>query len=144
VDISNEQSLLAVDEPRLREAILRVLAEEGFSGGAISLAIVDDAVIRPLNAKYLGHDYATDVLSFVLDQDADSLEGEVIVSAETALAAAARFGWEAEDELLLYVIHGTLHLAGFDDTTPDRRAEMRLREQHHLAQFGLQPHYDDA
>jgi probable rRNA maturation factor len=144
VSIANEQSLVAVDEQRLREAVLRILTEEGFSRGAISLAIVDDAAIRPLNARYLGHDDATDVLSFVLEADQSSLEGEVVVSAETAVAVAARFGWEAEDELLLYVVHGTLHLAGYDDTSPERRAEMRLREQHHLAQFGLQPHYDDA
>ncbi len=68
IDITNEQSLLDIDEPRLREAISRVLAAESVHEAVISLAIVDDATIRPLNARYLGHDYATDVLSFVLEQ----------------------------------------------------------------------------
>ena len=72
VDITNEQSLLDINEARLREAIGRVLAEEGFGDATISLAIVDDATIRPLNARYLGHDYATDVLSFVLEQTAET------------------------------------------------------------------------
>src|SRR5687768_3078951 len=101
VDITNEQSLLDISDARLREAIGRVLTAEGIREAMVSLAIVDDATIRPLNARYLGHDYATDVLSFVLEQSAAKLEGEIIVSAETALQSAERFGWSADDELLL-------------------------------------------
>jgi probable rRNA maturation factor len=143
MEVSNEQELLAVDEGRLREAVGRVLAEEGLRAATISLAIVDDATIRPLNARYLGHDYATDVLSFVLEQSDGSLEGEVIVSAETAIATAARFGWRPEDELLLYVIHGTLHLVGYDDLTPEALNRMRQRERHYCSTFGLEPRYQD-
>ncbi len=58
------------------------------------------------------------MLSFVLEQGEGFLDGEVVVSAETAQRAAPRFGWSAAEELLLYVIHGTLHLAGYDDATP--------------------------
>ena len=50
--------------------------------------------------------------------DSDGLEGEVIVGAETALRTAPRYGWPPHDELLLYVVHGTLHLVGHDDRTP--------------------------
>ena len=65
------------------------------------------------------------MLSFVLEQG-DGLEGEVVVGAETALRAAPQFGWSPHDELLLYVIHGTLHLVGHDDATPGRaRAKCR-------------------
>ena len=117
--------------------------EEGIRRATISLAIVDDATIRPLNARYLGHDYATDVLSFVLEQSDEELDGEIIVSAETAASSAARFGWQAADELLLYVIHGALHLVGCDDLEPALQTRMRQREREHLAHFGLTPRYEE-
>ena len=142
IEISDEQSLIDVNEPRIREAVASILADEGYAAAYVSIAIVDDATIRPLNARYLGHDYATDVLSFVLEQDADKLEGEVIVSAETAQASAERFGWHADDELLLYVIHGTLHLVGYDDLTDEALPAMRARERHYLNHFGLEPRYE--
>jgi probable rRNA maturation factor len=142
IDIANQQSLLDLDRRRLRSAVKRVLTTEAVSQATISLAIVDDAAIRPLNARYLGHDYATDVLSFALDRSAESLEGEIIVSAETALRNAAQFGWQPADELLLYVIHGALHLVGYDDLAPELLSEMRQRERAHLAHFGLTPRYE--
>lgn len=72
----------------------------------------------------------------------DRLEGDVIASAETAIRLAARYDWPADDELLLYVVHGMLHLVGYDDRDPASRAEMRGREQHYLAELGLRPAYD--
>jgi probable rRNA maturation factor len=66
----------------------------------------------------------------------------VIVSAETAELTAGWYGWTAEDELLLYVIHGTLHLVGYDDTTPETQIEMRERERACLACFGVEGRYD--
>jgi probable rRNA maturation factor len=142
IEISDEQSLVEVDEARVREAVASILADEGYATAYVSIAIVDDATIRPLNARYLGHDYATDVLSFVLEQDDSKLEGEVIVSAQTAQASAERFGWRADDELLLYVIHGTLHLVGYDDLTEEALPAMRARERHYLSHFGLEPRYE--
>ena len=64
------------------------------------------------------------MLSFVLESSNGCLEGEVIVSADRAAAVAPKYGWSAADELLLYVIHGTLHLVGYDDVTPAKRAAM--------------------
>lgn len=142
VEIANEQDVLQIDEARLRTAVTHVLLREQIQEAVISLAIVDDDTIRPLNNEFLGHDYATDVLSFVLEQSERRLEGEIIVSAETAISSASRFGWQPHDELLLYVIHGALHLVGYDDLEPDLQAQMRQREHEHLAHFGLTPHYD--
>ena len=94
----------------------------------ISVAVVDDATIAVLNRQFLRHEGPTDVLSFLLEQDEDGLEGEVVVSAETARRTAPRFGWSEGEELLLYVIHGTLHLAGYDDAKPrEQRADAAPR-----------------
>jgi probable rRNA maturation factor len=107
----------------------------------VSIAVVDNAEIHALNRRHLQHDYPTDVLSFLLEETGERLEGEIVASAQTAAAQAARYGWSAEDELLLYVIHGALHLVGYDDQTPEAQERMRRRESQLLAHFGLTPRY---
>ena len=88
------------------------------------------------DGKALRHRGRTDVLSFLLDQG-DGLEGEVVVAAQTALRTAPHYGWPPHDELLLYVVHGTLHLVGRDDASPAQRAEMRKRETAILEGLGI-------
>jgi probable rRNA maturation factor len=121
-----------------------VLGEAGIEAGEISIAIVDDARMHELNRQYLAHDYPTDVLSFVLerDEEAKSLDGEIVVSADYAAREAPRYGWTASDELLLYVIHGALHLVGHDDQSPDSKAAMRAVETVVLARLGLRHRHD--
>ncbi len=92
------------------------------------MAAVDDRTIHQLNRRYLDHDYPTDVLSFVLEEGPGTVEGEIIVSGDTAAASAPGYGWPAQDELLLYVIHGMLHLVGYDDKSPADAARMRQAE----------------
>jgi probable rRNA maturation factor len=137
IEINNQQNRLTIDTDRLKRAVEMILTEEGVEAAAINVAIVDDPTIHDLNRRFLDHDEPTDVLSFVLDEEAGRLEGDVIASADTAARIAAQLQWPASDELLLYAVHGTLHLVGYDDLDPDSRSEMRERERHYLAKFGL-------
>src|SRR3990172_7692659 len=114
LSLANQQSAHAVDEQQLLSAARRVLADSKFASATISLAIVDDSTIHALNRQFLDHDWPTDVLSFVLDERDGHLDGEVVLSAETAAAASEGHGTPAEEQLL-YVIHGMLHLVGYDD-----------------------------
>ncbi|MEN0112135.1 MAG: rRNA maturation RNase YbeY, partial [Planctomycetota bacterium] len=84
------------------------------------------------------HDYPTDVLSFPLVDEPPHLVGEVIVSADTAITSAAEYGWPAEHELLLYVVHGVLHLAGRRDKTEEESATMRADEARYLRLVGVE------
>ncbi|MCP4190900.1 MAG: rRNA maturation RNase YbeY [Planctomycetaceae bacterium] len=138
VEISNRQAALDVDVTQLRDAITEVLKTEGLQQAEVSLAIIGDAEIHDLNKRYLQHDYPTDVLSFVLERSATRLDGEIIVSTETALERCHEFGWSATNELTLYAIHGTLHLVGFNDKTAVDRAQMRERERFHLTNLGIE------
>ena len=138
IEIANEQSALAVDEARIRQAAEVIFREAGFSDGSLSVAVVDDPTIHALNRQYLQHDYPTDVLSFLLEQEGPRLEGEVIVSADTAIRVARQLDWPPADELLLYVVHGTLHLVGYDDLEAHLLADMRDAERRVLAQFGVE------
>jgi len=133
IEIANRQRALAVDRRILRRAVRAILDDEGVAEAEISLAIVDDRAIRQLHRQYLGQDEPTDVLSFLLERSEGRLEGEVIASADTARTAAARYGNSPADELLLYVIHGTLHLVGYRDDSRRARAAMRVREREYLA-----------
>lgn len=142
IAIADEQQRLTIDPARLRRAVRQILQDAGIASAEISLALVDDPTIHGLNRQYLAHDTPTDVISFVLDQEDGRLAGEVIVSTDTAATTAARLGWPAEDEVLLYVVHGTLHLVGHDDQDPQSLAAMRQAERHYLAAFGLEPPYD--
>jgi len=140
IELASRQRAVKLDRRRLRAAIAAVLADSPYTRSTVSLAVVDDATIHQLNREYLDHDWPTDVLSFVLDDDPPALEGELIVSADTAVREAPRYGWGGPDELLLYVIHGCLHLVGCDDQTPTARRKMRRLEGRYLAQFDLKPH----
>jgi probable rRNA maturation factor len=137
VDISDCRESATPQAESVRALVGAIANDARVTEGSLSIAIVDDATMHQLNRKYLEHDYPTDVLSFVLEREANRLEGEVVVSHDTAANCAVRYGWPADDELLLYVVHGMLHLVGFDDATPEDRAKMRSAEARYLAQVGL-------
>jgi probable rRNA maturation factor len=145
IEIADQQSTHTLDFKRLIAAARQVLKEAGIRSGEISIAVVTDQRMQELNFQYLAHDFPTDVLRFVLDLDAPAgrLDGQIIVSAEYAAREAERYGWTVEDELLLYVIHGCLHLVGHDDQTPEGRAAMRAAETQHLAALGLKHRHDE-
>jgi probable rRNA maturation factor len=132
LEFSNRQRSLTLDVPFLERLLRSLFRAEGISRGEVSVSIVRDDEIHQLNRSYLSHDYPTDVLSFVLDRDGAELNGEIVVSSDTALARCREFGWSAHDELTLYVIHGALHLVGYDDKTAEDCRLMRERERHYL------------
>jgi probable rRNA maturation factor len=139
--VTNTQSVHAVDAAQLMKAARAVLKRSMLRTAAVSVAIVDDATIHDLNRRYLSHDWPTDVLSFLLDEGDGHLEGEVVISADTAAAVAAELGWPASAEQLLYVIHGMLHLVGYRDEFAGDAAKMRAAESALLHEFGLIPPY---
>lgn len=129
----------AIDEARLVAGVRAALQGAGVTDCEVSLTVVGNAQMHELNRRHLQHDYPTDALSFLLEEEDNRLEGEIIVSADYAAEEAAKYGWPAADELLLYAVHGALHLVGCDDTTSSAAAEMRRREREILGKFGLIP-----
>lgn len=138
ISIANQQEVIAIDRKRLREIVAVVLDGEGKAESEISLAFVDNLTIHRLNMRYLQHDEPTDVLSFPLsDPSAKKLSGELVIGAEVAKAQAEERGHDVQAELALYVIHGLLHLCGYDDKSDVAEKRMRERERHYLRQLGL-------
>lgn len=136
--IRDRQSRFRLDRALLRRITLSVLAGERPGRSAeISLNFVRDAEIRPLNRDYHGSDVYTDVLAFPLERSGEKIVADIVVSTDTALRQAAVFDTSLRHEVYLYVIHGMLHICGYDDLTPGDRTVMRRKEREYLKKFNL-------
>ncbi|MCL2004566.1 MAG: rRNA maturation RNase YbeY [Planctomycetaceae bacterium] len=140
VEILDEQDELDVDVDKVRTVCERILEDNNIKSGKINVVFVDGDTMLQYNRDFLQHDYPTDSISFrTEDRRAEGyLEGEVLACTEIAKERADEFGWTAGEELLLYVVHGMLHLVGFDDTDSEQRAVMQEKERIYLAMLGIQ------
>lgn len=138
ISITSPQEIVPLDRGRLREIVRAVLEGEQVGDYEISLAFVDNATIHRLNKQFLDHDEPTDVLTFPLSEgNAKKLMGEIVIGVEVAVEQARERGHDVHVELALYVIHGLLHLCGYDDKGEKVLGKMRERERHYLLSLGL-------
>lgn len=127
------------------EAAVRAAAAVGRCQDCrIGVRVTNDAVIHEINREFLKHDYPTDVISFPYALTPPIVEGELIVSIDTAAVQAADASWSIAEELLLYVIHGTLHLVGYDDVHETDRAAMREAESQAMSRLLPRSEYFSA
>jgi probable rRNA maturation factor len=127
----------------LRKAALLTLRNvSSTKGQSLTILICDDKYIRQLNSQYRDIDRPTDVLSFssgvVLPDSPEIYLGDIAISFETALKQAVLAGHPVEDELSLLVIHGVLHLAGYDHHTDSDKKEMWFKQTEVLQQMNIQ------
>jgi probable rRNA maturation factor len=149
VDVADlrESPAFEVDLSRVEQAAAAVLEAEGHTDTQLSVAVVDDPHMADLHQRFSGIPGATDVLAFPLGDGVPGsgpdgpppLLGEIVVSADTAAREASERGVSTERELLLYVMHGTLHLLGYDDHDPHDRERMHLRQETLLCEFMDRP-----
>jgi len=153
VEIADRQSALVIAPEWVEEIVRQTLAFEQVIAAQIAVALLDDAGIHVVNRDFLQHDYATDVISFLyssrrIEEAAGPLglrgagfevEGEIVISTETALRTATEIGSPAEGEVALYLVHGLLHLCGYDDQSSEERQLMRVRERAVLRTWNLVP-----
>ena len=106
----------------------------------ISLVInfVNSAYLLEINRKYLNHNFETDIITFNYSGSHKSLDGEIYISFEEAVLNALKFGVSKNDEYFRLVIHGILHLMGFDDHYKNDKREMKRMEDSLLKKFTAQ------
>ena len=134
LEISNRYNRLASPE-HAAIVLFSALQESGqfpVAGGELSVAFVDDATIAQVHADFMDDPSPTDVITFPADPEMESA-GEIIVSVDHALQRSEELGEPFSRELSLYLVHGWLHLAGYDDRCEDDRFRMRKAEQEALA-----------
>jgi rRNA maturation RNase YbeY len=145
-----------LDTPTVESLVRTVVEAEGAALRTVTVVLTDHERVRPLNRDYLGHDYDTDVLAFsfaesdaepfptgdVQDPGAEdddreppalpTADGEVYVDVETAEERHTEFDATVEEEIRRYVIHGVLHLLGYDDKTEAGNQKMQDLEERYL------------
>ena len=131
----NQQNHLKVLSPHLVWFARRILEELSLGSASASILVMDDEGIRALNRRYLNRDRPTNVISFPMREgetisgDASYL-GDVAISAETALREGMEYNYSPEEMLLLYLIHGLLHLSGYNhEGVEDAEAERMEMKQ---------------
>lgn len=136
LSVEHDHSSRSVDEAALKHLIRHVLSAEEATLVHLSVVLSDHETVRRLNRAYLDHDYHTDVLSFSLREkkadDSNVIEGEVYVDLDTAAERHEEFESSFEGEVHRYVVHGLLHLLGYDDATSSGQQTMRKREDQYL------------
>jgi probable rRNA maturation factor len=137
VFVANEQELL-VDEVRFSSLARHTLAAENVDESIeLSVLFVSSEHMRRLNARFAGNDYETDVLAFPMleDDETSTMLGDVVICPEVALRNAAQLGHDLKAELDALVVHGTLHLLGYDHQGQADKSRMDSRMKEVLKSF---------
>ena len=131
VDIKDMQKEIRIGRAFLRGVVRETLKREA-RGGEVSIVLTDNEYIRELNRKYRSVDRATDVLAFPMDEE---ILGDIVISVEKAKQQAPIYGESIENEVARLVIHGVLHLLGYDDSNREKSKTMHAREEEILKEI---------
>lgn len=136
LQIENNQNKIKIDKRRIRSTVLRIMRILDCADKEISLSFVDDEKIKKLNKEYLGKDKPTNVISFSLREGEYSdinpqIMGDIIISVETAQRDALLGNLTVSQEIDFLIIHGILHLLGYnhENTTREETNKMRKKEK---------------
>jgi rRNA maturation RNase YbeY len=132
VVVTNAHPRYRIARQPVAKYVRKILKEEGKKNAFISVVLVDSGVMRTLHRAYLKRDATTDVISFPLESGRN-LEGEIYVNLDRARRQGKECGVSFSNELARLVIHGTLHLMGYDDTRTSPALRMKKKEEQYVA-----------
>lgn len=124
-----------LDYDHVRDWIVGVAAGCGYGVGELYYYFCSDEALLDINQRRLGHDFYTDIVTFPLTDSGDVVSSEFCISLDRIAENSLNFGRSFESELLRVIIHGVLHLIGYDDHTDEERSRMREKEEECLRQF---------
>jgi rRNA maturation RNase YbeY len=136
VSYFTEDIVFPFKEKRLTSRWLKFVAEsEAKRLGDVAVIFCSDNYILDVNIKYLQHDYYTDIITFDYCEG-NRLSGDLFISVDSVRENASFYGTEFADELNRVIVHGLLHLIGYDDHSEEDIAVMRAKENYYLSQRG--------
>ena len=135
VEIANLQKHYKIKDNKIKQVVEEVLGKKS-SSAKLSIAFVDNNEIKKLNKRYFDSDDVTDVIAFPLDNHKNALNGEIVISVETAVDTAVKENVDVEGEIVLYVVHGLLHLLGYSDVNREDAIIMHEKESKILKALG--------
>lgn len=132
--VDNRQKRVRLSPLKIAGWAKKILKVLGWKRAGLSFVFVNDSEIRRYHRQYLGEDRPTDVLAFgqierVFSPSKTPFLGDIVISVETARREAPRYGHRWDEELLLYICHGVLHLKGYRDGTPRQKAAMERKQK---------------
>ena len=130
-----DASVIDIDYSHLRNWLKSVIDIENKILGEINYVFCSDEYLHKVNVDYLDHDTFTDIITFPSTEDANIISGDIIVSYDRILDNSRELEILSEIELKRVVVHGVLHLIGYDDTTDTLKLQMREKEDFHLARW---------
>jgi probable rRNA maturation factor len=130
--INNRQRKTVLSQEKLRKKAAKILNASAWSKGELSLTLINDRAMARLNRETFGRRGSTNVIAFPVDDvpspsGPPALLGEVVISLETTRRQAREFGWPWQELLDFFLIHGILHLLGYDHGDPAAEATMTAR-----------------
>ena len=132
VEIHNEFDI-QLNKSSIQVLLENILLDNKQNTGSINIIMTDDDTLRRMKKEYFNQDLYTDVIAFNIDDN--PFEGEIYISHDRIKDNAKKFNQSFEDELKRILIHGSLHLCGYDDKTPKEKLEMTSLEENYLEKF---------
>lgn len=130
---SEESAFKLKQKTKLRHWITSVIEINNKTLQSINYIFTSDNYLREVNQQYLKHNTYTDIITFDQSIASDQIEGDIFISVERVEENAKKLGFLFQDELHRVMIHGILHLLGYNDKTEVEKKEMRKLENHYLA-----------
>ncbi|MDY0084150.1 MAG: rRNA maturation RNase YbeY [Ignavibacteriaceae bacterium] len=127
----DEIKVFKIPEDNIKNIISRIIEDSHNIVGEISVIFCTDNYLLELNKKYLKHDYFTDIITFNYS-DGKIISGDLFISIDRVKENSVKFNVNFIDELARVVYHGILHLNGYDDSNPEEKQLMRLKEDYYL------------
>lgn len=136
IHVFDRQSALKISNDQVQRLVQQVIREEKQTCDEVAVYFVDTAAICELHEQFFQDASPTDCISFPMDEESHGLSyrilGDVFVCPETAISYANRHQLDAYEETTLYIVHGLLHLMGYDDLQKEDRRRMRRAETRHM------------
>ncbi|RLD10009.1 rRNA maturation RNase YbeY [candidate division KSB1 bacterium] len=134
IKLHNFPEQLKGDQAQWTELSARIVQAMELNPESVQIIFTDDQTLQQMHARYLNDPSKTDVITFDLGEDG-AIEGEIYISIERAEDQAREFGVSPEEEVLRLIIHGLLHLKGYDDLEEEARTIMKAQENKFVDRF---------
>ena len=140
--LNESDSKAEIPDPEpLQQALETVLAGEKRVASSITIILLTNDALRAMKAEHFGMDWFTDIIAFNMNEANESeIEGELYLSPEQIRLNAGEYGVSFTQEFLRVVLHGCLHLCGYEDSTPTEKNQMRALEDKYLSALELDQH----
>jgi probable rRNA maturation factor len=122
-----------IDQKKIADWVAQTIESEKQKAGQVFFLFCSDAYLLEINRKFLAHDYLTDIITFNNSENKNVISGELYISIERVKQYALETNQDYYEELYRVMIHGILHLLGYDDVTDDLQTEIREKESYYLS-----------